>query len=355
MIQCPECAKEISNKATSCPNCGFPMDANNSIAKQDLTPVLLYPVDLPINLNIGSQIVNFGGDAVLEGTFERNENVVANIKSGKVRLLLHTNGIQITGSFYVSLLAIHNRQLISVKQTTSAELVKIDKSVIGRAAVGALILGPLGAVVGGMSGIGNKEKVQDISYLVLNYWDVLSKKAQTILIRSNPKSISKFIRKWNEVKGPNPTIEQKNNFEKLSDSEKKILEVYKIQGMPEALKIYFQQNNIVLDKMNIDTDLLKRSNEYITTLARNNGVTSQHISSDCFIATACYGNYEAHQVLVLRNYRDNKLLKTNTGRLFVKFYYKTSPFIAEKIKDNEKIKKIIRVKILDPIVSKLEK
>ena len=25
IIKCPECGKEISDKATSCPNCGFPL------------------------------------------------------------------------------------------------------------------------------------------------------------------------------------------------------------------------------------------------------------------------------------------------------------------------------------------
>lgn len=33
-----------------------------------------------------------------------------------------------------------------------------DKSVIGRAVVGGLLLGPLGAVVGGISGVGSKTK-----------------------------------------------------------------------------------------------------------------------------------------------------------------------------------------------------
>jgi len=38
-----------------------------------------------------------------------------------------------------------------------------DKSVVGRAVVGGLLFGPLGAVVGGMSGVGKKEKVEKIN------------------------------------------------------------------------------------------------------------------------------------------------------------------------------------------------
>lgn len=37
LIKCPECEKDISNKATSCPNCGCPL--NNS-QTQSTTPVL---------------------------------------------------------------------------------------------------------------------------------------------------------------------------------------------------------------------------------------------------------------------------------------------------------------------------
>jgi len=38
LIKCPECGKEISDKAVACPNCGFPLDQlekDNSIEKED--------------------------------------------------------------------------------------------------------------------------------------------------------------------------------------------------------------------------------------------------------------------------------------------------------------------------------
>ncbi|MEG1246604.1 hypothetical protein [Gordonibacter sp.] len=46
---------------------------------------------------------------------------------------------------------------------------KGQKSVIGRAAVGGLILGPLGAVIGGIDGTGTKKKKVDHVYWVVNY------------------------------------------------------------------------------------------------------------------------------------------------------------------------------------------
>ena len=72
-------------------------------------------------------------------------------------------GIMIRDKYNQPLLEIHNSQLISLNKTTSSELSQMDKSVVGRAVVCGLILGPIGAIVGGMSGIGSKKKVKDVS------------------------------------------------------------------------------------------------------------------------------------------------------------------------------------------------
>lgn len=65
---------------------------------------------------------------------------------------------------------------------------------------------------------------------------------------------------------------------------------------------------------------------------------SSHESSDssansggCFIATAVYGDYDHPQVLKLREYRDQRLSQTKLGRYLIRFYYKVSPGIAQKL------------------------
>lgn len=57
--------------------------------------------------------------------------------------------------------------LTAAEFLTKTDLLKKDKTVIGRGIVGGLVLGPLGAIVGGMSGIGQKHNKGN--YLVLNY------------------------------------------------------------------------------------------------------------------------------------------------------------------------------------------
>jgi outer membrane protein assembly factor BamE (lipoprotein component of BamABCDE complex) len=81
---------------------------------------------------------------------------------------------------------------------------------------------------------------------------------------------------------------------------------------------------------------------------------NQKSSGFCFVATACYGDYNAPEVLVLRNYRDNVLLKTNLGRTAVKVYYRISPPIARFLEKSVLLKKLIRKNLLAPIVSKIK-
>lgn len=35
LIKCPECGKEISDKAKSCPNCGNPMDGLDAVFTEE--------------------------------------------------------------------------------------------------------------------------------------------------------------------------------------------------------------------------------------------------------------------------------------------------------------------------------
>ncbi len=192
LINCPECGKEISDKAISCPNCGCP---TNIIQKEEETELMQFP-NLPSDLNIGQQITNWSFDAAIKGEYDHIENVIKVIPHGNVLVALHTHGIQISKglTFY----PIHNSQIISINTAWREDIVKTDKSVIGRAVVGGLILGPLGAVVGGMSGIGSKEEYKNKYYIIINYWDIPSQSAQTLLISGPEQSINSFLGRHNK-------------------------------------------------------------------------------------------------------------------------------------------------------------
>ena len=69
----------------------------------------------------------------------------------------------------------------------------------------------------------------------------------------------------------------------------------------------------------------------------------------CFIATAAFGTPMADEVKSLCKFRDDVLLKTPLGRDFVKFYYATSPLIANFIRYRPELKEMVR-EALKPLV-----
>ena len=76
--------------------------------------------------------------------------------------------------------------------------------------------------------------------------------------------------------------------------------------------------------------------------------------SGCFIATATYGSYNSPEVLLLRKWRDNVLLKSSSGKIFVDFYYKVSPSIAKIIGKYTILKGVSKL-ILKPIINYVRK
>ncbi|MBT4843587.1 MAG: zinc ribbon domain-containing protein, partial [Anaerolineae bacterium] len=147
LISCPECKKQISSQAKSCPNCGYPLD-NLEKSLQITRP------ELSSDLSIGKQVVNWGGDAAIKGYFDSQFNTDRSIPDGVGSLLLFKNGIKVTGKFYTPLIDIHFSQIVNIAVVQKDKILDTNNSVLARAAVGTILLGPLGGVIGGMSGIG---------------------------------------------------------------------------------------------------------------------------------------------------------------------------------------------------------
>ncbi len=90
---------------------------------------------------------------------------------------------------------------------------------------------------------------------------------------------------------------------------------------------------------------------------RNTAVVAIVMAEDkgkCYIATAVYGSYNAPEVYVLRQYRDETLAVTPVGRLFITWYYRLSPALARRIDPNSHTGRVIRF-LLNAWVAKCRK
>ena len=94
-----------------------------------------------------------------------------------------------------------------------------------------------------------------------------------------------------------------------SELDNEILELCRQGKKLDAIKLHKDATGIGL----------KESKDYVDKLATDNGIVTPLGKGGCFVATACYGDYNSLEVLLLRNYRDEKLMTTYGGRIFVNF------------------------------------
>lgn len=76
-------------------------------------------------------------------------------------------------------------------------------------------------------------------------------------------------------------------------------------------------------------------------------------STSCFIATAAFGSYRAPEVILLQKFRDRFLLTNAPGKLFVEFYYRVSPPIADFIGHYDSLKRATRL-ALKPLIFSIQ-
>ena len=94
--------------------------------------------------------------------------------------------------------------------------------------------------------------------------------------------------------------------------------------------------------------VMQRSNEY---LAEETKKLERRTNGGCFIATACYGDYDHPVVVELRHFRDDHLETSAAGRAFVQWYYKWSPTFANLLAINGILKTLAKVLIVTPALT----
>ena len=97
-----------------------------------------------------------------------------------------------------------------------------------------------------------------------------------------------------------------------------------------------------------EEEMMMWANDFVEDGERDEMFTEKG-GGGCFIATAAFGTPFAKEINVLRNWRDDWLLKNKIGTIFVQLYYKFSPPIANNISISNTKRSFTR-KLLNPFI-----
>lgn len=112
-----------------------------------------------------------------------------------------------------------------------------------------------------------------------------------------------------------------------------------------------EENNIKEINIDLPKDMIFSPGFYSRYWKKDLSGNEKQVSK-CYIATACFGK-DSNEVIILRNYRDEVLSKFIIGRLFIKFYYFTSPSMVRYLYNNE-IVKIYSRKFIGYLINRIK-
>lgn len=185
-----------------------------------------------------------------------------------------------------------------------------------------------------------------------SYNERLSYQLGTIVVDKNNLINSESIRQEMNFSGFKRTV----NYFDLESTLKTIAGYVTINE-----KYYYDSKTGVLLKKVIERSLLDVSGQTNTEkmtmeVSQINFPKNNDSGGGCLIATATYGSEMATEVQQLRELRDNQLLQTESGTVFMStfndIYYSFSPIIADYERENPLFKETVKLAIT-PMISTL--
>lgn len=135
------------------------------------------------------------------------------------------------------------------------------------------------------------------------------------------------IREKVSVRVSAPTYTRMNHSQptqsnSISTADKLITQINPFSYTQKTLVEQTRKSNIIVPNTTKNTSYRSKENQPMKPSASSN-------SGGCYIATSIYGSYDCPEVWTLRRFRDETLLHSYVGRLFVKVYYIISPKLVK--------------------------
>jgi hypothetical protein len=167
LFDCPECNANISDKAIACPKCGCPIEQKiqeleDIFTKPTLAKNLVVPMEVYFLLSTPHSTLK-----TMSGYFVSEANPDINFMDGALSIAMNGLGLVVTGDS--NKYSIHFSQLVDISIENQKSIINKERAALGRAALGGVLLGGAGAIVGAISGQGRlKSKLYD-GVLILTY------------------------------------------------------------------------------------------------------------------------------------------------------------------------------------------
>ena len=317
IISCPECGKQISDRAAACPDCGCPISAAPIVNTQEMQAKEVE------KLLVLAKRAREGSDS----------------KNAK--------------KYYDQIIEKDPGNWEAIFFSVYFESVECKIRDIGSAANAVA-----NCIYSTFSAIADLEDSdqQDIAL------DTVTSSAITIAEMLKNGAVSHY----NQFSTTNNAFSECVNrvvctngiYTEIEDSFKKVFGGKK-KKLADQQKLHanFLSNNRRWFNNNYLTTTFNRLGEEIRTVypeyTAPTVTTTTTSSGGCYVATAVYGSYDCPQVWTLRRYRDFTLAKSWYGRLFVRTYYAISPTLVKWFGNTEWFKNLWRP-TLDKMVKKLQ-
>lgn len=313
LINCPECGKQVSDRALSCPDCGCPINTAPIAAPQ---------------ADVSKEIEKL----IILARRSREASDSKNAKKYYDQILIKDPGNWEAIFFSVYFEALECK-IIEICSAANSVANSIYSSF---------------AAIADLQDESEKDAALDtvISFAI---------NISTILVSGAVSHYNQFSTTNNAFgECSNRVVCAGNIYAEIEVSLKKVFPNKK-ERIANHQKVYatFISNNSRWYNNEYLTSTLNRLGEEIRAVDSSYQTPTVGTSGGCYVATAVYGSYDCPQVWTLRRYRDYTLAESWYGRIFIRTYYAISPHLVKWFGHTEWFKKMWQGK-LDRMVADLQ-